>query len=198
LCAPPQLRVLNAPHLSVPAHEAPFGALRVRELTCSLVGFDAHTVFSLAIAAHASLTGLTLLHTRLDAPGALDALVDAALAARLSALHLRECLLPRTAAEALARLLRSSAALTALSVVLPDTNGFMLLLSLPQPAAAQLAATLRANATLTSLSLCFIRLWAAARTPPRRCCARSPRKPASRSCAWTASTTSQRLCCSAA
>jgi hypothetical protein len=58
-------------------------------------------------------------------------------------------------------------------VVLPDTNGFTLLLSLPQPAAAQLAAALRANATLTSLSLCFILcLWADTRTPPRRCCAR--------------------------
>jgi hypothetical protein len=126
LRAPPQLRVLNAPHLIVPAHEAeelpllcralrheaPFGALRVPELTCSLVvGFDAHALFSLAdaIAAHASLTGLTLLHTRLDAPGALDAAERAALARRSA------CLLARTAAEALARLLRSSAALTALS-----------------------------------------------------------------------------------
>jgi hypothetical protein len=129
-------------------NEAPFGPLRVRRLFAYLRDADAAGVVAFAadVAAHASLCELVLLLASLDAPAALDAVVDAALARRLHSISFSHCRLSPASAPALARLLRSDT-LTSLSI---EGDGLVLL---DAAAAAVLAAALRANATLTALSL---------------------------------------------
>jgi hypothetical protein len=105
-----------------------------------------------AIDRAASLTCLSLIMAPLEIPGALDAVVDVALARRLRAVTLAHANLSALAAPALVRLLRGP--LTQLRIVnrgqaLPDAE-----------AAALLAAALRANDTLTHLSLQASDLWA--------------------------------------
>jgi hypothetical protein len=128
-------------------NEAPFGPLRVRHLRANLRGVDEDGVvaFAVDVAAHASLARLTLISAWLDAPAALDAVVDAALARRMHAVSLEQCHLRNASAPALARLL-GGGTLTKLRC-----TGFDVL---NEPATlVLLAAALRANATLTSLSL---------------------------------------------
>jgi hypothetical protein len=88
----------------------------------------------------------------LDAPAALDAVVDAALARRLSSVKLYDCNLLPASAPALARLLRGDT-LTELHMY----GAYRQLLD--APAAALLANALRANTSLTALSLKACELW---------------------------------------
>jgi hypothetical protein len=88
----------------------------------------------------------------LDAPGAMDALVDAALARRLSYVRLGNCNLSPASAPALARLLRGD------SLAKLNISGANMQL-LDEPAATLLANALRANTSLTALTLVHMRLW---------------------------------------
>jgi hypothetical protein len=128
-------------------NEAPFGPLRVRRLHANLdFRVDEADALALAVdvAAHASLTELTLEGAALNAPAALNVVVDAALVRRLQSVSLDTCGLSPASAPALARLLGGDA-LTSLTCCNMDI--------LDAPAARVLAAALRANSTLTSLSL---------------------------------------------
>ncbi len=135
-------------------NEPPFGPLRVRQLSVSAIVRTADAVLALAadLAAHASLTSVWLYNAPLDAPGALDAVVDAALARRLSSVWLSNCNLWPASAPALARLLGSDT-LTELYI----NKSFEQLLD--EPAATLLVNALRANTTLTALSLAAAQLW---------------------------------------
>jgi hypothetical protein len=97
-------------------NEAPFGPLHVRHLCASLHNEDEAAVdaFAADVAAHASLTRLTLFNGPQHATAALDAVVDAALVRSMETVAL--CKLPPlspASAPALARLL-SSGTLTTL------------------------------------------------------------------------------------
>ncbi len=159
LCAAPQLRTLEADVLCANTAEAqralrnepPFGPLRVRKLLLIARAATADAVIALAadLATHASLAGVSLQHLSLGAPGALDAVVDAALARRLSSVGLHDdCDLSPASAPALARLL-SGDTLMELCI----QGGPRLL---DEPAAALLANALRANTSLTALTLDLI------------------------------------------
>jgi hypothetical protein len=161
LRAVPQLRTLEADVHCFAAdayralrNEPPFGPLRVRHLSVSAHGATADTVLALAadLAAHASLASVWLQAAPLDAPAALDAVVDAALARSLSSVRLNGCRLSPASAPALARLLRGDT-LTELDI----HGGHDQLLD--APAAALLANALRANTSLTALTLHSIDLW---------------------------------------
>jgi hypothetical protein len=133
-------------------NEAPFGPLRMQTL-CTALGEASEAdmvAFAADVAAHASLTELSLSYAPLDTPAALDAVVGAALAHPLRCVRLNDCALSPASAPALARLL-SSDTLTTL-----QCYGTRLL---DVPAAALLAGALRANATLTSLTLRTVDLW---------------------------------------
>jgi hypothetical protein len=142
-------------------NEPPFEALRVRRLSFSgfARGEDAATLALAAdvtthATAHASLEELRLDHVLLDAPAALDAFVETALACHLRRLELRGCRLSPASAPALARLL-GGGALTALEWMEIYERAV-----LDEPAAVLLGAALRASTTtLTSLALHYTRLW---------------------------------------
>jgi hypothetical protein len=127
-------------------NEAPFGPLRVRRLRAFFdAGDEARFIaFAADVAAHASLSELSIRRAPLGNADALDAVVDAALARRMDSVTLDSCGLSPASAPALARLL-GGGALTAL-----ECEGMYLL---DAPAAAVLAAALRGNSTLTSLTL---------------------------------------------
>jgi hypothetical protein len=162
LRAAPQLRTLEADVRCVNAAEAhrvlcnepPFGPLHVRLLRIDAAAAAADTVLALAtdLAAHASLASLWLHIAPLDAPAALDALVDAALACRLPSVTLDYCGLSPASAPALTRLLGGDT-LTELHI----HGGSRQLLD--APAATLLANALGANTSLTALSLSGIQLW---------------------------------------
>jgi hypothetical protein len=105
-----------------------------------------------AVAAHGSLTGLCFASMALNA-AALDTLVDAALARRMTYMKLYDSALGAFAMPALVRLLQRSAALSSLLV---DNNGMHLL---DAPGADLLGNALRANSTLTSLEFVECDLW---------------------------------------
>jgi hypothetical protein len=161
LRAAPQLRILEADvycRTVAEAHhvlcnEPPFGPLRVLRFNMWRCN-DADAIVALAadVAAHASLTSVVLYGASLDDPAALDAVVDAALARRLSSVRLTDCSLSPASAPVLARLLGGDT-LAELHI----DNGFEQLLD--APAAALLANALRANTSLTTLSLDSIQLW---------------------------------------
>jgi hypothetical protein len=111
-------------------------------------------VLSLAedLAAHSSLTYVLIFHAPLDTPAALDALVAAALANRLSVLALGDCRLSAASVPAVAHLL-GSAALRSLLIM--NDNAPLL----DAAAAAVLGDTLRANRTLDTLLLVDDALW---------------------------------------
>jgi hypothetical protein len=162
LHAAPQLRTLEADVQCGNAAEAhrvlrnepPFGPLRLRQLRMSTYAATADEVLALAaaLAAHAWLTGIWLIGAPLDAPAALDAVVDAALARRLSSVQLTHCRLLPAAGPALARLLGGDV-LTELYI----DNLHRLLRD--APAATLLANALRANTSLTALSLPALIVW---------------------------------------
>jgi hypothetical protein len=144
-------------------NEAPFGPLRVRHLRVSLHNegeeeqeevVDEAGVVALAadVAAHASLTALTLERAPLNTSAALDAVVDAALVRSVQAVTLNFCDLSPASAPALARLLGG----TALTSLMCTGAG---LLDAPE-AAVVLAAALRANSTLKSLTLYHVGVFA--------------------------------------
>jgi hypothetical protein len=153
--AAPQLRTLEADIFCDNAAEArrvlrnepPFGPLRVRHFSVSATAASADAALSLAadLAAHASLASVELYNAPLGAPGAFDAVVDAALAHRLLSVQLTACCLSLASAPALARLLGGNT-LTELYI----DNGLEQLLD--APAAALLANALRANTSLTALT----------------------------------------------
>jgi hypothetical protein len=129
----------------------PFGPVRVRHL--SVYGDDSgegeDDVLMLSadmMSAHVGLMALALTRIPLNTPVALDAVVDAALARRVSSLELDGCGLSPASAPALARLL-GGGALTALSI----DNRFVRMLD--DTFVALLCDALRASSTLTSLSL---------------------------------------------
>jgi hypothetical protein len=164
---------LTAMHADVQAESAPearrllsnagvFAPLRLRGLRVDLsqarergAEAEAEVAIGLAagVAAHASLRELTLDEAPLGTPAALDALITAALGARLTSVKLWRCGLSPASAPALARLLSGGAALRLLNV----HGGARTLLD--APAATLLAAALRANSTLTALWLPDIGLW---------------------------------------
>jgi hypothetical protein len=160
----PLLRTLHADLLyhaaatrRVLRNEPPFEALRVRRLDVSGLARDEAATLALAAdltthaAAHASLEQLHLLGAPLDAPAALDAVVQAALACRLQRLELVACRLSPASTPALTRLL-GGGVLTTLHIY---ANGRLL----DEPAAVLLSAALRASTTLTSLVLIDAGLW---------------------------------------
>jgi hypothetical protein len=162
LLAAPLLRAFDADvdatateALRMLRNEAPFGPLRVRHLEADFREADVGIIAEVtaAIAAHASLSSVQFTFARLDAAGALDAVVDAALVRRLSAVIFYFCRLSPASAPALARLLGGSA-LTELYI----TSGGVQLLDVP--AAALLSDALGANSTLTTLKLHGVRLFA--------------------------------------
>jgi hypothetical protein len=162
LRAAPQLRTLEADvccrkaaeaHL-VLRNEPPFGPLRVLQLRVVARAATADAVLALAadLAAHTSLT-IVRLTLPLDAPAALDAVVDAALARHLSCVELSDCGLSPASAPALARLLGSD---TLAELCIEQEEPWQLL---DAPAAMLLSNALRANTSLTALSLSGIELW---------------------------------------
>jgi hypothetical protein len=135
-------------------NEPPFGPLRVRNLLVWPAATDELNASELAadLGAHQSLTGLGM---TLEYPGivfflegALDTLVDAALALRLKSVTL-DCRFLQADAPALARLLRGS--LTSLSLMIKGP--FVPEVGQADAGALVLADALRANTTLTSLLL---------------------------------------------
>jgi hypothetical protein len=172
LDAAPHLRVLEADvNCERTAHplplllaEPPFERLRMRALIVNgCANADSAAALAAAVAGHAChLTRLELKHVPLDKPAALDALVDAALARRLTSLTLCGCALSPASAPALARLLRSDA-LTALAIDGAMSDGpvdvVATQLLLDVPAASLLASALRESGSLTQLSLTSVGLF---------------------------------------
>jgi hypothetical protein len=162
LRAAPQLRTLEADvrcDTAAEAHrvlrnEPPFGPLRVRQLRVDANAASADAVIALTadLAAHASLTSVVMYRASLDDPAALDAVVDATLAYRLSSVTLHDCRLSPASAPALARLLGGNT----LADLHIEGGSWQLL---DEPAAAMLANSLRANTSLTALTLDSIGLW---------------------------------------
>jgi hypothetical protein len=124
--------------------------------------FDVDECIGLAadLAAHGWTRRLHFYFVDLDAHAALDAIVDAALACRMTDVELDDCLLSPASVPALARLLRGNA-LAALGVYnsvldnpLQDDRQL-----LDVDAAVLLRDALQANISLTSLSLICVMLW---------------------------------------
>jgi hypothetical protein len=163
LRAAPQMRVLDvvvgsknvADARRVLRAEGLLSPLRVRGLRVfGQIADDEAGVLTLAAdaASHAWLQELCLL-AAVPTPAALDALVDAALARRLTAVEFSNCRLSAASAPALARLLAGNA-MTELRIW-----GLHHAL-LDAPAAALLAGTLQVNTTLTVLHVRGVQLWA--------------------------------------
>jgi hypothetical protein len=142
--------------------EGELAPLRLRALATDCTGAPAEVLTSLAadVAAHASLTRLSLTHARLHTPGLLDTLVDALLTHSVASLALWECTFPESPAASLARLCHGGA-LCELSII----SGFVaagdaaLLRAGDAAGAAKLAAALAGNAALSSLTLMGLGLW---------------------------------------
>jgi hypothetical protein len=152
---------------------APRAPLRVRNLRVTGAGDSetdgaALTTLAPSLGRHTSLTHVTLCATHVDAPGALDALVDGGLrACRVPSVNFARCSLGPPAVPALARLLAAAGggggALTSLNVRdvhewldLVGDEADMMQATRPLCDAATapvLAAALRASATLTALTL---------------------------------------------
>jgi hypothetical protein len=138
--------------------EAPYAAVRIWRLRVS--GYEPHDDNSVrdvldlasAVVAHAPLRELSLWDAPLHVPVALDAVVDAALARKLTFLAFYDCGLSPASVPALARLLSSSTALTQLRIWCVNTDDRTLLGDEPA-VVAQLCAALRRNSTLATLSL---------------------------------------------
>jgi hypothetical protein len=168
LGAAPLLRVCHADVTDAAAavargmlrNEPPFGPLRVRVLSVlpPWPGSEADVrAFATDLTASmSSLSRLWLIHAPVAGHGALDAVVDAALARRLPALWLSDSKLSAASVPALVRLLGGSALNT---LYLHTTGAEPLLLSGAEGSAALLAAALRANNTLITLGLMRANVW---------------------------------------
>jgi hypothetical protein len=181
LRAAPRLQICNA-HVGCKLHEAravlrnepPFGALRAHELHvfclhCQGLADEElqegnepalraeKALLSLAadVRQHAPLRELHVWLAWLAEASALDALVDTALAMRLSAFSIDDCRVLPNCATALVRLLAggASSSLTSLHVGRPDFGPGTWLLD--EPSVTLLYNALEANSTLTSLTLFF-------------------------------------------
>jgi hypothetical protein len=158
LAAAPQLHVLHACAECTRAEEArrllrgepPFAPLRLVEVSAHILPADAVPALAADVAACTSLRGLHLWHVPLNSPGALDAVVDAALARHLSSVALEGCGLTPAAVPTLARLV-AGGSLTAFELGSDDL--------LNQATAVQLGDALRANTSLTALSFAEAGLW---------------------------------------
>jgi Ran GTPase-activating protein (RanGAP) involved in mRNA processing and transport len=161
--AAPQLRALTvdaqcrctAEASSMLRNESPFEPLRVHQLALDGYNVDAPVeavVLSVVAdaAAHVSLAALCLGSVPLNTPAVLDAVVDAALARRLSAVRLFDCSLSPASAPALARLIGSGLARLDIENIQPQ---------LDVPSALLLGTALRASTTLNSLRLGRASLW---------------------------------------
>ena len=130
-------------------NEPPFQAVRFRSLHVDIKHMFASDVAA-DLKSHSSLRELTLYRAPLDTFAALDAVVDAALALRLTKLALDDCRVVPAAAVALPRLLNGDALqeFRLSSGQLLDAH-----------VAPLLADALRSNRTLTSLTLDNMGLW---------------------------------------
>jgi hypothetical protein len=140
-------------------NEPPYGPLRLTTLRVSAAASDEAGLLALAAAlpAHASLRELELhasFREPLQSDAACGAVLEAALAARLTSFTLGGCALSPAPVPALVRLLGGGA--------LSKLTLFGCAELLDEPAAvASLAAALRDNVTLTSLTLVHMGLWRA-------------------------------------
>jgi hypothetical protein len=141
-------------------NKPPFGPLRLHRLVVQAPWpGGAPCVRALAAdltASASSLSELLLSRAPLAGHGALDAVVDAALARRLPALTLSYTRLSAASVPALARLLGGN---TLNTLVIQVTGDEPLLLSGAEGSAALLAAALRANNTLTVLGMKRANIW---------------------------------------
>ena len=135
-------------------NEAPFWGLRLGWLQVTgggdMLATDVASLAS-ALAAHPSLRELGLRYIPLSTFAALDEVVDAAVALRLTKLELFGCSVGAASAVALPRLLHDGDALLEFSL----SGGQVL----DAHAAQLLAGALRSNRTLTSLTLYSVELW---------------------------------------
>jgi hypothetical protein len=154
VCDPGARLVAAAAACRMLRNEPPFGPLRLHFLSVQQPwpGGDADVhAFAADLTASASqLSHLMLADAPLGTLGALDALVDAALARRLPTLALFQSSLSAASVPGLARLLRGGALRTLFIINIDDVT---LLQSGPEGSAALLAAALRANKTLFRLGL---------------------------------------------
>jgi hypothetical protein len=140
-------------------NEPPFGPLRLQTLAVYRWPGGEADVPALAAdlrASASSLLQLMLFSAPLGGLGALDAVVDAAMARRLPILALCQSSLSAASVSALVRLLGGDA-LSAL--FLKNNDDVTLLQSGPDGSAALLAAALRANNTLQLLGLELVSVW---------------------------------------
>ena len=137
-------------------NQAPFGALRVRNLQVEHDTADEADIHELAAAmqGHASLRKLVLVGFRFNVPAELDAVAAAAVACRLQRMGLMQCRLSPASVPALARVIRGGV----LTSVFIDNDHHQLL---DEPAAAQLADAITASRTLAQLNMQRIDFWRA-------------------------------------
>jgi hypothetical protein len=136
-------------------NEALFRPLRLHQLVVTrsaVAGEAALCALAADLALHASLEGLTLRGALLGTAAALDAVVAAALACRLTSLHLTDCNLSPASVPALVRVLGGG---TLTDLFLEGEPRQLL----DEPAAELLGAALRGCTTLTSLSMRAVHLW---------------------------------------
>jgi hypothetical protein len=166
LLAAPQLRALEVDLITCNdavktgralRNEPPFGPLRVRKLLVN-GSFSGELLPALMVdmAAHVSLQldGLAMCGVFFNSPAMLDAVVDAAIARRLSTVELTHCyLFDLHAAPALLARLLEGGALTTLVLDLHCVGAHRFIESVD--AAAPLAQALRASTSLTSLCVKF-------------------------------------------
>ena len=144
-------------------NEPSFGPLQLRYLEVEGDATNQAEVLGLIadVTTHPSLTGLTMQFISLDAPELVEAVVDAALARRLSSLQLDHCCLSPASAPALVRLLASDALreLALCNLVALHEETYEQDRMFEGVAAALLAGAFCANTTLTALCVQPIGLW---------------------------------------
>lgn len=137
-------------------NRGPYAPVRLRRLRAFGAGIDRSVVAELAqgLKAHASLRELIFSYAPLDEPAALEAVVDAAVGARLAGLSLHHVSLNPTSVPSIARLLRLGEHLTALLLQGDDASLF------DSAASGTLfMEALRTRASLAVLHLECVDLW---------------------------------------
>jgi hypothetical protein len=131
-------------------NEGAYGPLRLYRLCLADENYDYEDAevlaFAAELAAHTSLQRVELVYVPFTAPGALDALVDAALTLQMSEVALYCCAIPMQAAPALTRLVTGGTRLAKLAI---ETHEKLL----DTPTAAALGSALRASSTLKTVHL---------------------------------------------
>ena len=144
----------HAGALPILRNEPPYQAVRLQRLDVHADDATATDVagFAAELAAHPSLREVTLSYAKLNTLAAFDAVVDAALALRLSKLTLHSCdMVTPASAVALQRLLRDGDVLREFSVLTTpaDTSWY----PFDAPVAAQVANAVRSSHVLTSFTV---------------------------------------------